>query len=234
MRVLVAGASGAVGRQLVPMLVADGHEVTGTTRSDDRAAGIRAAGAAALVVDVYDTAALTVGVVHARPHVIVHQLTDLAAGFGPESLRANSRLREVGTRNLLDAALAAGARRIVAQGAAWLYAPGDGDRVEEDALLDSATHPDHAVLPGVRSLERLVLGTPRIEGVVLRYGLLYGPGTRTDGPDARPPVHVAAAARAAALAVTRGAPGIYNIVDDGGGVSNRRAREVLGWRPDAR
>ena len=124
MRVFVAGAAGAIGRQLVPMLIGAGHEVTGTTRSAERAAWLRSQGAFAVVLDVMDADALKVAVVDARPHVVVHQLTDLAAGFGAEQLRANARLRRVGTRNLMDATLAAGAARMVAQSGAWLYAPG--------------------------------------------------------------------------------------------------------------
>ena len=124
MRVFVAGAAGAIGRQLVPMLIEAGHVVTGTTRSADRAAWLRGQGAHAVVVDVFDATALRAAVVDAGPHVVVHQLTDLAAGFGVDQLRANARLRQFGTRNLMDAALAAGASRMVAQSGAWLYAPG--------------------------------------------------------------------------------------------------------------
>ena len=108
MRVFVAGAAGAIGRQLVPMLIEAGHVVTGTTRSAERAAWLRSQGAQAVVVDVLDADALRAAVVDAGPHVVVHQLTDLAAGFGVEQLRANARLRQVGTRNLMDATLARG------------------------------------------------------------------------------------------------------------------------------
>ena len=103
MRVLVAGAAGAIGRQLVPMLIEAGHIVSGTTRSAERATSLREQGAHAVVVDVFDADALRAAVVEARPQVVIHQLTDLAAGFGPEQLRANARLRQVGTRNLMDA-----------------------------------------------------------------------------------------------------------------------------------
>ena len=123
MRVFVAGAAGAIGRQLVPMLVEAGHVVTGTTRSVERAAWLRSQGAQAVVVDALDADALRAAVVDARPQVVIHQLTDLAAGFGVDQLRANARLRQVGTRNLMEAALAAGASRMVAQSGAWLYAP---------------------------------------------------------------------------------------------------------------
>lgn len=229
MRIFVAGATGAIGRQLIPMLVADGHSVAGTTRSEERAAWLRSAGAEAAVVDVFDAAELRRAVMAARPEVVIHQLTDLAAGFKTEQLRANARLRQEGTRNLMDAAVAAGAHRMVAQSAAWLYAPGPEPHVESDPLRDLVE--SDAVLPGVLELERIVTTTPPVEGVVLRYGFFYGPGTTEPTRDSEPAVHVTDAARAAALAVSQGPPGIYNVVDDGPLVSNRRARELLGWEP---
>ena len=207
MRVFVAGAAGAIGRQLVPMLIEAGHAVTGTTRLAERAAG-------------FAGWALTPGrrrlrrgraqaaVVEARPQVVLHQLTDLAAGFGPEQLRANARLRQVGTRNLMDATVAAGASRMVAQSGAWLYAQGPEPHGERDPLLDPTTVPDHPVLPGIIELERIVTSTPGVDGLVLRYGFLYGPGTDGCRPGRRPEVHVVAAADAAARAVDRGPPGL--------------------------
>ena len=177
MRVFVAGAAGAIGRQLVAVLVEAGQEVTGTTRSAERAAWLRSNGAQAVVVDVLDADALRAAVVDAGPDVVVHQLTDLAAGFGDEQLRANARLRQVGTRNLMDATVAAGASRMVAQSGAWLYAPGPEPHDERDPLIDPANVPDHAVLPGILELERIVTSTPGVDGLVLRYGFLYGPGT---------------------------------------------------------
>ncbi len=232
MRILVAGAAGVIGRQLVPMLIEAGHQVTGITRSSERAEWLRSRGGEAAVVDAYDADSLRVVVAAARPDVVIHQLTDLAAGFGPGQLRANTRLREVGTRNLVDATVAAGARRLVAQSGAWLYAPGPLPHCETDPLKDPAEAPDDLTLPGVLELERMVMRTAGIDGIVLRYGFLYGPGTARETPGEGPSVHVAAAAWAAALAVDRGPAGIYNIVDDGGSVSNRAAREVLGWRPE--
>lgn len=233
MRIFVAGGAGAIGRQLVPMLIADGHRVTGTTRSDDRASWLRSVGAEATIVDVFDADGLQRAVVAARPEVVVHQLTDLAGGFGPDDLRANSRLRQVGTRNLVDATIVAGADRLVAQSGAWLYSPGPLPHTESDLLPDPVDVPEDLVLPGIIELERLVTQTPGFEGIVLRYGFLYGPGTVSDSPGEGPTVHVAAAARCAALAVHRGSAGIYNVVDDGGGVSNRLARDLLGWAPAA-
>jgi nucleoside-diphosphate-sugar epimerase len=113
-RVFVAGAAGVIGRLLVPMLLDAGHDVTGTTRSRERAEWLRDAGAEPVVVEVTDAVALRAAVAAARPEVVVHQLTDLVGGFGRKQLAANARLREVGTRNLVGAAVAAGARRVVA------------------------------------------------------------------------------------------------------------------------
>jgi nucleoside-diphosphate-sugar epimerase len=240
-RVFVAGAAGAIGRQLLPMLLADGHAVCGTTRSPRRAEWIRSIGATPVVMDAFDADMVRAAVSDARPEVIVHQLTDLAGGFERSNLEANTRLRQVGTRNLVHAALAVGVGRLVAQGAAWLYARSASSAVsaneplvESDSLLSLAHAPDNPVLPGILELERLVLGTPGIDGVVLRYGYLYGPGTAADQPGDEPSVHVSAAARAAALAVRLGEPGACNIVDDGQGISNERARAQLGWRPSDR
>ncbi len=234
MRVFVAGAAGAIGRQLIPMLIGDGHDVTGTTRTPERVAWLEEVGAHATVVDAYDGEALRRAVVVAAPEVVVHQLTDLAGGFGQAQLAANARLRRIGTRNLVEASLAAGARRVVAQSGAWLYAPGPTPHGEADPLLDPADDPANAVLPGIIELERLVRQTPGFDGVVMRYGFLYGPGTASATATDRPAVQVSAAARAAALAAVRGPAGTYNIVDDGGDVDNRLARRILGWRPTDR
>ncbi len=229
-RVLLFGATGAIGRQLVPMLLEAGHSVVGTTRSEARAAELTAGDVSGLVVDAFDAGGVARAVANARPDVVIHQLTDLAAGFDPPSLRANARLRIVGTKNIVEGMQAAGVGRLVAQSAAWLYASGPEPHAEGDPLRSLAERPDDSVLPGVVELERLVLETPGIDGLVLRYGFLYGPGTVSATREDRPSVHVVAAARAALLAVSRG-QGIYNIVDDGDGISNGRARRELGWTP---
>lgn len=228
----VAGAAGAIGRQLVPMLVAAGHDVAGTTRSEERAAWLRSIGAESLVVDAYDRDALIAAVCDAAPEVVVHELTDLANGFGPAELASTGRLREVATRNLVDAALASGARRMVAQSGAWLYASGPTPHDESHPLRTPSESPDDDALHGIVVLERLVAGTPGLEGVILRYGFFHGPRTAWR-PDNAPEPHVGveAAARATALAVERGEPGIYNVVDDNQAISNRRAKEILGWSP---
>lgn len=235
MRVFVAGAAGAIGRMLVPMLIAEGHQVTGTTRSAERAAWLRDLGALPVTIDVMDAGQVRDALVSASPEVVIHQLTDLASGFDPASLERNARLREVGTANLVDAMLAAATRRLIAQSIAWLYANGPLPHTEADPLIDPASDAGNISLRGVMTLERLVTRTLGIDGLVLRYGSLYGPGTANpDRPLGPTSVHVGAAARAAALAVTQGEPGIYNIVDEGGAVSAALARRVLGWDPDQR
>jgi nucleoside-diphosphate-sugar epimerase len=163
MHVLLAGATGVVGRRIVPLLVADGHRVTGLTRRPDRAAALRALGAEPAVVDVLEGAAVTAAVRAAAPDVVMHQLTDLSGA----DLAANARLRVVGTRALVDAARAAGVRRIVAQSIAFAYVDGP-DPATEDVPLDPAR-------AGVGELESAVAELP--EWVVLRYGMFYGPGT---------------------------------------------------------
>lgn len=232
MRIFVAGAAGAIGRQLVPMLVGAGHVVTGTTRSDERARWLESVGAGAVVVDAYDAEALRRAVLDARPEVAIHQLTDLARGFSPEDVAKTGRLREVGTRNLVDAAVAAGTRRLIAQSGAWLYADGPLPHDESHPLRTATAAPADASLRGVVELERLVTQTPGIDGVVLRYGFFYGPNTAWEADTAPAPhVSVRSAAHATLLAVDRGPAGVYNVVDDDDTVSNRRARELLDWRP---
>lgn len=232
MRIFVAGAAGAIGRQLVPMLVEAGHAVTGTTRSEDRARWLDGAGAEAVLVDAFDADAVRTAVLGARPEVVIHQLTDLALGFGPEEVAKTGRLREVGTRNLVDAALAAGTPRLIAQSGAWLYADGPIPHDESHPLRAPTVDARDASLRGVIELERLVTQTPGLDGVVLRYGFFYGPNTAWEADTAPAPrVSVRAAAGATLLAVDRGPAGVYNVVDEDNGVTNSRARDLLGWRP---
>jgi nucleoside-diphosphate-sugar epimerase len=237
MRVFVAGASGAIGRPLVSKLVAAGHEVTGTTRSEVRAEAVRAAGARAAVVDVFDADALGTAMREAAPEVVVHQLTSLPdrLDFRKKDLYAlTNRLRTEGTRNLLDGARAAGARRFISQSIAFAYR-NDGSRVktEVDPLLDSAPAPFDGGVTALREMESMVLDAEDLDGLVLRYGFFYGPGSHYARDGAlvadvrrwRLPVvgkgtgvfsfiHVDDAADATVAAVERGAPGVYNITDD--------------------
>jgi nucleoside-diphosphate-sugar epimerase len=231
--IFVAGATGAIGRRLCLLLVADRWRVVGTTRSRDKVPALAAMGVEPAVVDVFDERALHEAVAAAQPAIVIHQLTDLPPGLDParmpEALERNARVRDVGTRNLLAAAVAAGARRVVAQSIAFAYAPGPTPH-REDAPLD-VDAPDRAGLTarGVASLERQVLSGP-LEGVVLRYGRLYGPGTGFDDPARAGPVHVDAAADAARRAVRLGS-GVYNIAEEDGSILSRKAVDELGWDP---
>lgn len=165
---------------------------------------------------------------------MVHQLTDLPPGLDParmdEARLRNLRVRDEGTRNLLSAALAAGARRLVAQSVAFAYAPGPTPHGEDDPLDVDAPGGPGISARGAASLERQLLEAP-LEGLVLRYGRLYGPGTGFDSPAGLGALHVDDAAEAARLAVTRGAPGIYNIAEADGAVTSERAARLLGWMP---
>ncbi|MBS1878839.1 MAG: NAD(P)H-binding protein [Actinobacteria bacterium] len=194
MRIFLAGASGAIGRPLVPLLIGAGHEVAGTTRSEERAGLVRDLGATPVVVDVYDEAALREAVVAFAPELVMHQLTDLPddAAELPASMAANTRIRDVGTANLIAAAGAAGASRLLAQSIAWIPAGGAESRERHEAQV-------------------LEFG-----GVVLRYGMFYGPGTyHEDGrpEDGSPRIEVTAAARRT-LDYLEAPSGIVEIVED--------------------
>jgi nucleoside-diphosphate-sugar epimerase len=234
-RIFLAGATGAIGRRLVPLLVNAGHSVMGATRSPDKVAVLNDAGAEAVVVDVFDAPALARAVKGARPEVVIHQLTDLPHGLDPakmaEARVRNARIRSEGTRNLVQAALAVGAKRLIAQSIAWGYLPGPEPHREDDPL--DLEGPQAVTMQAVAVLEDLTLNSPPIEGVVLRYGQIYGPGTGNDrrGPV---PLHVDAAAYAAFLAVDRGEPGIYNIAEDCSYLSSEKAHNQLGWKPEFR
>jgi nucleoside-diphosphate-sugar epimerase len=233
MRIFLAGASGAIGRRLMPLLRQDGHDVTGMTRTPATARELETAGVHAAVVDVFDADALKRAVLQARPEVVIHQLTDLPRVFDEAELAAsyprNARIRIDGTSNLIAAAQAASARRFIVQSIAFGYAPGPEPHAETDPL-NLADGPRVATVRGAADMEAQVLASG-MEAIVLRYGLLYGPGTWTDGPVRKPPLHVDASAQAAWLAVTRGASGIYNIADDDGTVSIIKARQELGFDP---
>jgi len=237
-RVLLAGATGAIGKRLIPLLLQGGSVVFGTTRSAARAADLRRRGIEPIVVDVFDATRLTRAVLEVAPAVVIHQLTDLALIHDPkrlpEALTRNARLRAEGTQNLVGAALAAGVRRFIAQSIAWVYAPGPEPHTEEDPLNLDATGTAAITVGGVMALEHAVVTAPRLEGIVLRYGWLYGPGTGTVVAAGSPPLHVDAAALAAWLATDRGTPGVYNIADPSPLVSVQKAQRELGWDPSFR
>jgi nucleoside-diphosphate-sugar epimerase len=236
MRIFLAGASGAIGRRLTPLLTADGHEVTGTTRTPKTARELEAAGVRPVVVDVFDADALERIMIEARPVVVIHQLTDLPRVYDETQLAAsysrNARIRTEGTRNLVAAAKAASARRFIVQSIAFAYAPGKEPYAETDPL-NLADGPRVVTVRGAATMEEMVLASG-MEAMVLRYGLLYGPGTWTEVPGRKPALHVDAAAHAALLATGRGTPGIYNIADEDGVVRIDKARRELGFDPDFR
>jgi nucleoside-diphosphate-sugar epimerase len=236
MKVFIAGASGAIGGPLVRQLVEAGHEVTGTTRREEKAEEIRAAGGTAVVCDVFDLPALETAVKAAEPEVVVNQLTSLPEDFNPRTIdyAPTNRVREEGGGNLMRAALAVGARRYVTQSIAFIYAPeGDWVKDEEARPFEDAPPPFDEGERAMIAHEREVLGTDGIEGLVLRYGQFYGPGTYYDhggsiekqvskrmlpvigpGTGMASFIHVDDAASATVAALDHGAPGIYNVTDD--------------------
>ena len=242
MRVFLAGAAGAIGRRLHPLLVRAGHQVTGTTRSAETGEELARAGVTPAVLDIFDAPAVIDAVRAAAPDVVIHQLTDLPREFDAARIAAsygrNARIRTEGTRNLIAAAQAAGprpagARRFIVQSIAFAYAAGGEPHPETDPL--NLADPARAVtVKGAADMEQQVLAAPGIEAIVLRYGLLYGPGTWSQTPTRKPALHVDAAAHAALLAVSRGAPGIYNVADDDGVVAIAKARAELGFDPEFR
>ena len=237
MRVFVAGATGVIGRRLVPQIREAGHDVVAMTRSEERAAALREHGAEAVVCDAFDAAGVERAVTAATPDVVVNQLTDIPSAVDPrkmeEQFATNDRLREKGTANLAAGARAAGARRIISQSIAFAYAPGERLRREEDPLFLDAPQPWQRSVEAVAALERQTLEADCLDGIVLRYGYFYGPGTvyAGDGSTAAMVrkrafpvvgrgtavysfIHVDDAAGATVAALERGAPGVYNIVDD--------------------
>ena len=238
MRVFLAGASGVIGGRLIPALIDSGHEVIGMTRSPDKAETVRGTGAEPVVCDALDADALRDAVIRAEPEAVINHLTDLPRDLGRRSMKrgqeANNRIRAVGAPNLAAAARAAGARRIVAQSIAFLYAPRGGPiKVESDPLYHAAPPPFDESAAALVALERATTETEGIEGVVLRFGWWYGPGTTyaSDGYVARmvrrrrfPIVgggggmfsfaHVDDVASATIIALGDVPPGVYNLVDD--------------------
>jgi nucleoside-diphosphate-sugar epimerase len=239
MKVLVAGATGALGRQLVAQLVARGHEVVGMTRSASKQDVVRKLGAAPAVADALDADAVGRAVAEARPDVIVHELTALAGSLDlrhfDRDFAATNRLRTEGTDHLLAAGGAVGIRRFVAQSfAGWSFERSGGPvKTEADPLDPSPADGMRRTLDAIRHLEDAVVNADWTEGVVLRYGGFYGPGTSLwaggehaeqirkrrfpvvgGGAGVWSFVHIEDAAEATVAAVERGRRGIYNIVDD--------------------
>jgi nucleoside-diphosphate-sugar epimerase len=239
MRIFVAGATGAIGRRLIPLLVQAGHSVVGMTRSPGKASSLRAAGAEAVVANALDDSAVMAAVREAAPEVVVHELTALPALLDfrkiEQQFAQTNRLRTEGTDHLLAAALEFGVRRFVAQSfAGWPYARRGGPVKTEDDALDACPPAAlRATLKAIGHLETAVISAQGVEGIVLRYGGFYGPGSSMGEGGAlldqvrhrRVPIvgkgegiwsliHIDDAARATLAAVERGAPEVYNVVDD--------------------
>lgn len=250
MRVFLAGATGAVGRRLVPLLVAGGHYVIATTRKAGKCPALRAQGAEPVVVNGLDRDAVLEAVTSSRPGAIVHQMTSLASMRSlkhfDDEFAATNRLRTEGTGHLLAAARAAGVRKFIAQSYTGWPNERQGGRVktEEDPLDPAPPGAMAKSLDAIRALEKMVSSAGDLGGTIVRYGSLYGPGTSIaergeivqlvrkrqfpligSGAGVWSFLHVDDAARATQLALERGAPGIYNIVDDD-------PAEVSAWLPD--
>lgn len=238
MRIFLAGATGALGRRLVPLLVDAGHQVVGTTHTPAKAGELERAGAQPVVVDGLDRDGVLAAVTNAAPDVVIHQMTALGGmtsfrHFDKEFALTN-RLRTEGVDHLLDAARQARAQRFIVQSyTGWPYARTGGPvKTEEDPLDDRPAKSSRRSLEAIKYLERVVTGADDIEGVVLRYGGFYGPATGMTSDAAvdlirkrRFPIigagngitsfiDIEDAATATAAAVDHGVPGLYNIVDD--------------------
>jgi len=234
MRVFVAGAGGAMGRQLVPQLVAEGHDVVGTTRSPDKLESLRALGAEAVVMDGLDAGSVGEAVARAEPEVVIHQMTALAdiddLKHFDETFAVTNDLRTRGTDHLLAAAEAVGVRRFVAQSfTGWPNARTGGGPATEDEPLDADPPAAQAKsLAAILRLEESVVGAP-LDGIALRYGAFYGPGASDElveyvrrrklpvvgsGAGVWSWIHIADAAAATVAAAERGGRGVFNVVDD--------------------
>jgi nucleoside-diphosphate-sugar epimerase len=259
MRIFIAGATGAIGKRLVPLLRANGHEVVGTTRSRAKAGDLRALSAEPVVLDILDADAVGRAVSEAEPDVVVHEATALSDLSNLRNLddafEQTNRLRTVGTDNLLAAAKASGATKFVAQSfAGWPYAKEGSAVKDEQAPLDPSPLPTAAQsMAAIRHLEEAVVRAEPIEGIALRYGGFYGPGTSLveggehveairkrkfpvvgNGAGIWSFVHIDDAAGATLAAIERGRRGLYNIVDDEPAATAEwlpYLAEVLGAKP---
>lgn len=237
-KIFIAGASGVIGRLLCKMLVENGWSVYGSTRSEGKVEMLKSLGVEPIVVDVYDEKKLLEVLISIKPKIVMHQLTDLPAGLDPskmqEALVSNAKLREVGTRNLVNASKAAGVKKMIAQSIAFVYEPSELPHTEESALLNFQDPAYGTTSKAVASLEEQVLNAPFI-GIVLRNGLLYGEGTGFDEPvDFVPPLHVEAAAYAVFLAIDCEKNDVFNIADDDERLSTAKAKSKLKWTPEFR
>ena len=237
MKIFIAGGTGAIGRPLITELIANGHTVVALTRSAEKARDLLEQGIEPAIADVFDADAVQAAVARAQPEVVVEQLTALPKTYTRESMSLaaafNKRIRLEGGANVLAAAQAAGVRRYLRQSIAFWAVPGPGFAIEETPLAVDASSAVATDARIVAEIERQLLETPNLEGLVLRYGFFYGPGTwfDVDGDVARQvrqqlfPIvgngngvwswlHIEDAAIATASAVERGDPGIYHVTDD--------------------
>src|ERR687894_1158516 len=237
MKVFLVGATGAIGRRLVPQLVEAGHEVAAITRSKEKLGELYDLGAEPVLCDVFDAGRLGSAMARAEPEAVINQLTDLPQTLNPRKLAeyyaANNRVRREGTANLLDAARGAGVGRFLVQGSAYWYAQSGGPvKTEEAPLYLEVPAPIGPAVETIKEVEDAVLSADGIEGIVLRYGMFYGPGTwyAKDGDIGRQVskrrypmighgegtysfIHVDDAASATVAALERARPGVYNVVD---------------------
>ena len=262
MRVFLAGATGAVGRRLVSLLVRDGHHVVGTTRGPAKLDELGAFGAEPIVLDGLDADAVRQAVIDAAPEVVIHQMTALSGDLDmrhfARAFAATNRLRTEGTDHLLSAATEAGAKRFIAQSfTGWPNEQTGGPiKTEEDPLLADPPDAVRETVDAIRYLESAITGTRGIDGLALRYGGFYGPGQALGADGAmleavlsrKLPlvgkaggissfIHIDDAAAATALAVVRGGPGLYNIVDDEPAPASEWVpylAEVVGAKPPRR
>ena len=250
MKVFLAGGSGAIGKRLVPMLVAAGHSVVATTRTPAKMNGLRELGARPVALDALDRSAVMKAVASAAPDVVVHELTALSMMHNlkrfDEEFAITNRLRTEGAQYLLEAAQAAGARRFVAQSYTGFPNIRVGWRIktEDDPLDPNPPEPTRRTFETIRQLEAKVMSAGNLERIVLRYGSFYGPGTSMgpggeivalvrqrrfpifgDGAGVWSFVHIDDAAAATRVAVEGGPEGIFNIVDD-------EPAEVSVWLPE--
>ena len=238
MKIFIAGATGVIGRALVPMLQKSGHTITAITRTPGHAAALQAMGVAPVICDVFDRQKLQSVLVDASPDAVIHQLTALPDRIDPRKIQQvlapTNRLRTEGTQILMDAAKAAGVRKFIAQSVSFYYAPTSAQPATEcDPLYIDAPAAFVDAVQALSELERITLETASVDGIVLRYGYLYGSGTvyapdgtfTADVRNRKIPIigngngifsfiHVEDAAAATVLALHQGKPGIYNIVDD--------------------
>jgi nucleoside-diphosphate-sugar epimerase len=250
MKIFLAGATGAIGKRLVPMLASAGHQVVGMTRTAAKTDALRAAGAQPVVADALDAEAVRRAVVGTHPTVVVHQMTALAKLDNPRNFDRDfaltNRLRTVGTQYLLSAAQETGAKRFIAQSYAGWPNERNGSRIksEEDPLNARPPKAMAEILNSIRQLEQMVSSAAGLTGIVLRYGSFYGPGTSMgegggvietvrrrkfplfgDGAGVWSFIHIDDAANATRIAIENGEAGTYNIVDN-------EPAEVSTWLPD--